>query len=251
MVLVHILDKLTQTRGSTKTPGLMFVTSSVLDPQKTPDELYNRYYDEELLGHIMASSKTELALRYKNVKGTEVPVPYISLHPCEDCEYLCSPENLQLIEDANKSEILECDDISTLISFSLQPYSKFETFEGYSRESGDDDNGQRAPTLVVTAIEPAEGQDRNLKLWYECQHMDMLNMCRGFRRGTVYVRIDGVCPRYLELAEFGCEAEDLPEHQLSQVYTSNWSTMITNRSKVFQQDVFTLIKAQGPSYLQL
>ena len=35
------------------TPGLLFVTSQILDRNKTPDELYNRFCDEEHLPDVL------------------------------------------------------------------------------------------------------------------------------------------------------------------------------------------------------
>ncbi|KAJ8131850.1 hypothetical protein O1611_g1773 [Lasiodiplodia mahajangana] len=244
------IDRLRLTRTRATTQGLMFVTSRVRDPRKTPDELYNRFYDEEHLGLVLAGGQTKLALRYKNV-STKAAVPYIALYPINDVSFFGSPGNLKLIEDVKKSEILGCDNVSELIDFELRSYEKIHTFEGYGRARRKDASEQPARTLIVVTIDPAEGCEKEIDAWYRKQHLEMLNMCKGFRRCTRYMRVDGACPRYLALAEYDSSPRNLPRDQIKQVYATEWNGMISARTKSYDLNVFALIQAQGATNLQL
>ncbi|KAI3326803.1 hypothetical protein HD806DRAFT_418319 [Xylariaceae sp. AK1471] len=229
-------------------PGLMFVGSRVRDPQTTSDELYNRFYNEEHLGDVLAGGQTKLALRYKNV-DTSAAIPYIALYPVDDASTIGSLESLKLIEDTKKSKILKCDDIYDFIHFELKPYVKTQTYEGYGHEK--DSGEQRGRTLVCVAIEAADGQDEDFDAWYRKQHLDMIGMCKGFRRCTRYRRKDGVCPRFLALYEYDCAPGDLPTEQITQACATEWSEKILKEAKVYNRDVFTLIQAQGATHLKL
>ncbi|GAW25297.1 putative alpha beta [Rosellinia necatrix] len=231
------------------TPGLMFVVSRVRDAQKTPDELYNRFYNEEHLAAVLAGGHVKLGLRYKNVVDTDTTIPYLALYPIDDASTIGSPESRKHMEETKKSKILECDDIFDLIHFELRPYEKIQTYEGYGH--GNDDGQRRGRTMIYFGMEPGEGQNDDVDSWYRKQHLDMLAMCKGFIRCTRYKRKDGACPRFLALAEYDCDAADLPIEQMKQVRATEWSTKILNDAKVYERGVFSLIQAQGDTHLKL
>ncbi|KAI1126722.1 hypothetical protein F5Y10DRAFT_244197 [Nemania abortiva] len=235
------------------TPGLMFVVSRVRDYNEISDRLYNRFYNKEHLGQILAGGQIKLALRYKNVAGTDATIPYIALYPVDDASFIGSPEHLKLIEEAKISTLLAGWDVNKLIDFELRPYEKIQTYEAHGHDNGNKNatDKQRARTLTVSAIEPAEGHDEDLDAWYRKQHLDMLNMVKGFRRCTRYVRKDGACPRYLALAEYDCVPKEWPKEQINRVYATEWSKEILAAAKVHEQDVFRLIQAQGDTHLKL
>ncbi|KAI1270655.1 hypothetical protein F5Y18DRAFT_369102 [Xylariaceae sp. FL1019] len=153
------------------------------------------------------------------------------------------------MQDGKRSKILQCDDISDLIHFEMKPYEKIHTYEAFGHEN--DSGLERGRTLVCVAIEPAEGQEDNLDAWYRKQHLDMLGMCRHYRRCTRYKRKDGVSPRFVALHEWDCEPEDIPMDQLAQLRATDWSREIRSGVKVMERDVFTLIQAQGNMELKL
>ncbi len=94
-------------------------------------------------------------------------------------------------------------------------------------------------------MEPAETEEQDFEDWYRKQHLDMLSMCRGYRRTTRYKRVDGQRPRYLALHEYACEPDDLPAEQIKQVTETEWTQKILKESPIFDRDVFVLIGAQG------
>lgn len=217
------------------TPRLMFVVSRVRDPQKTSDALYNRFYDEDHLAAVLAGGHVRLGLRYKNVNANSA---------------IGSPENLQHMEETNKSRILECDDIFDLIHFELKPYEKIGTYKDccYKDKSG----LPRCCTLICIGLEPAEDQDEDVKSWDRGDHLNMLGMGMWFRRCTRYKRKDGVCPRFMALVEYDCAPEDVPMEQiLMEARATEWSSKISGEAKVYDCDVLVLIQAQGDTHLKL
>ncbi|KAI8633633.1 hypothetical protein F5Y19DRAFT_414299 [Xylariaceae sp. FL1651] len=229
-------------------PGLMYVGSRVRNPQRTSDELYNRFYNDEHLPEVLSHGHSKLALRYKNA-DINAPLPYIALYPIDDASFIGSPTSKQLIEDTKRSKMLGCDNIFELIYFEMRPYEKIQTYEAYGHEN--DSGQQRGSTLLCVTIEPAEGQDEDFDAWYRKQYLDMLGMCEGYRRCTRYRRKDGAFPRFIELHEFDCLPDELPTEQITQVRGTTWSQEILNEAKFYDHDVFTLIQTQGDTHLKL
>ncbi|KAK3053395.1 hypothetical protein LTR09_005564 [Extremus antarcticus] len=217
-------------------PGLIFVTSKTKYPSDLPDELYNQFCDEEHIPNLLDFFKHErnitrpLALRYKNTKP-ESDRPHLALFPVPDSQWIFSPNEAEFLQSSEKSRILGVDNIYEHIDFELRPYEKIQTFEGYNHASKS--GLERCKTL-------GDFED-----WYRKQHLDMLSMCRGYRRTTRYKRVDGQRPRYLALHEYACEPDDLPAEQIKQVTETEWTQKILKESPIFDRDVFVLIGAQG------
>ena len=224
------------------TPGLMFVASKVLDPHKTSDEKYNRFYNDEHLPDVLNHGTCNITLRYKN-SNPDAEIPYIALYPLEDAQFLASKELKELVESTRKSTTFDGDDIYDHIHFDLRPYEKIQTFEGYGL--ADKSGKERGQTIVAVAMEPAQGEEADFEDWYRKQHLDMLAMCKGYRRTTRYKRLDDQQPRFLALHEYACEPEALPAEQIKQVRETEWSWKVVDNAKVFDRDVFVLIQAQG------
>ncbi|KAI0025055.1 hypothetical protein F4780DRAFT_768375 [Xylariomycetidae sp. FL0641] len=230
------------------TPGLRFVSSRIIDPKKLPDDQYNRFYNEEHLPHVLSAGRSKLALRYKSVSPSS-PLPYLALYPIEDYETMGTPEARKFEKEARKSRTLGVDDIFDLIHFEMKPYEKIQSYEAYGHEK--QTGRDRGRTLVCVAMEPQEGDDEELESWYRKQHLDMLGMCKGFRRCTRYKRLDDVCPRFLALHEYDCEPRDLPNDQIVQVCGTEWSKKILNGARVFRREVYVLTEEQGETELKL
>ncbi|KAI1431286.1 hypothetical protein GGR50DRAFT_680298 [Xylaria sp. CBS 124048] len=229
--------------------GLMFVESRVRDPHKTSDELYNRFYNEEHLPHVIASGQPKIALRYKNVKEGAA-VPYIALYPVDDTSAIPSPTALEQMKYSSKSRILQCDSYHELIYFNLRPYEKVQTYEARGRDGGE--NGvRRGRTMCCIAIEPAEGHNGDFDAWYRNEHLGRLGIYEEFLRCTCYRRTDGQSPRFLMLYEFDCAPEDFHVDRMTEAWATERGLKILNEAKVYQQDVFALIQVQGDMRLQL
>ena len=201
-------------------PGLLFVSSKVI---KDSDELYNRFYNEEHLPDVLATGDTKLALRYKNT-NPESKMPYLAIYPLDDAGYFQTDKLKKLKDDTRISKVYGDKDRGEYIEFGLRPYEKIQTFEGFEQEQKS--GKERGQTIVCVAMEPAEGGDDEFDEWYKKQHLDMLAMCRGYRRSTRYKRLDGEKPRYLALHEYACKASDLPGDQIKQVVSTEWSKKI-------------------------
>lgn len=71
-------------------PGLMVVSSRIIDPSKTSDAEYNRFYSEEHLPAVVAFDDycfTGFALRYKNI-NSNADLPYLALHTVDDTDIM-------------------------------------------------------------------------------------------------------------------------------------------------------------------
>lgn len=223
------------------TPGLLFVRSAPKDPSK--DELYNRFYNEEHLPDVLKSGmlgNRNVALRYKNT-NPDAKLPYLALYPAEDTQTVML-ESIKVAQSgAVKSEVLEHDNIAELIHFDMHHYERLQVYEAYQQEGKS--GKERGQTIVCVAMEP--GDETELDEWYRKQHLDMLGMCRGYRRCTRYKKVGGEVPRFLALHEYDCKPEDLPAEQIKQVTATEWSIKIVAETKVFVRDVYQLLEAQG------
>lgn len=228
--------------------GLLFVASKIKNPSKLPDKVYNRFYDEEHIPDLQQFFKQKggiakpLALRYKNVRR-DTERPYLALYPIPDAQWIFSPDQAEFQRQTKKSSILGVNDIWEHVDFSFRPYRQIQTFEGYKHASKS--GVERGKTLIVVAMEPAADQEQDFEEWYRKQHLDMLSMCRGYRRSTRYKRMDDQKPRYLALHEYDCEPQDLPAEQIAQVTATEWTQKILKESPIFERDVFVLIGAFG------
>ena len=189
-----------------------------------------------------------LALRYKNITYPEKP--YIALYPFPDPDLMSSPEVGKFQEETAESKVLE-GNVFELLELGFRPYVKIQTFEGFGH--AEKTGNERGQTIVAVAMEPgpSEEQEKDREDWYRKQHLDMLAMCRGYRRTTRYKRLDGVKPRYIALHEYACKPDELPADQIAQVRETEWSKKILAEAEIFDRDVFELIHAQGDTHAKL
>ena len=233
-------------------PGLLFVASRISDPSKTTDAQFNKMYNEEHLPDVLnyKTKITDLALRYKNTNtSSSSERPYLALYTLEDAaSFFASGTLQQLTEDTKHSASYGGQNITDFVHFDARPYEKIQTFEGPGHHDGNNAGKEdRARTITCVAMEPARGAEAeaDFEAWYRKQHLDMMAMCKGYRRSTRYKRLDGVEPRYLALHEWDCKPADLPKEQVEQVKQTEWSRKILAEARVFDRDVFELIEVQG------
>ncbi|TGJ79990.1 hypothetical protein E0Z10_g8770 [Xylaria hypoxylon] len=223
------------------TSGLMFVESHVRDPEKTPDELFNRYYNEEHLSAVLASPYIKLALRYKPLGHPGAITSYIALYRVDDTSKFSSrdsPEILKLIENVKKSKMLECDDVSDLVHFDLKLYTKIQTYETDTEYRSDNERGR---VISFVQIE-AKSDDQDFDYWFRTQDLDISDMGAGFRRCTRYKSEDSVRPRYLIIVEDNDDLYDSNSRIFRELY---------ERATVCGLGIYVLIQAQGDTQLRL
>jgi hypothetical protein len=256
-------------------PGLLFVIAYISNPNKSTDEQFNKFYNEEHLPDVLnyKTKITSLALRYKETNaegppappqpprtsgrfgpprcGTENPTHYLALYPLEDISFFSSGIREQLREETKHSKTYNGENVMDFVHFDARPYKKIQTYEGYGH--ADKTGKERGQTITCVAMEPAEGAEAeaDFDAWYRKQHLDMLAMCEGYRRTTRYERVDGEKPRFLALHEWACKPEDLPTEQIEQVAKTEWSLKILSEAEVKDRDVFELIEAQGDLEMKL
>ena len=197
---------------------------------------------------MLEHNVSKIALRYKNTNA-DSSMAYLALYPLDDTSFFQSSGLDKLRQDTRISKTFDNTDFYEYIEFGSRPYEKIQTFEGYGH--ADKSGKERGHTIICVAMEPAEGQDEDFDEWYRKQHLDMLAMCRGYRRTTRYRRVDSEKPRYLALHEYACKPDEMPGDQIKQVVSTEWSQKIIKESSVFERDVFTLIQEQGDTALKL
>ncbi|KAK3671185.1 hypothetical protein LTR78_008986 [Recurvomyces mirabilis] len=183
------------------TPGLTFVSSSIIDPQRTSEELFNRSYDEEHLPDILKyphPKAPKLAKRYKNI-NPESKNPYLALYPVIDASVYQTAATNNLAKDVSISKTLDNQPISDFINVTVHRYEKIHTYEALHSNF---EPASHAAILVAATMEPGPGADQDCTDWYVTQHLPMMSMLPSYRRSTRYQRIDGEEPRYLALHEF-------------------------------------------------
>lgn len=226
-----------------QTAGLCYVTSKVKDPSQVSDAKFNEFYDDEHVPDILRYGFSKLALRYKN-SNPDSKAAYLALYPQDDVDNINSPATAQMMANCRKSKVLGGQDHHELIEYGVSAWSKIQTFEGASKSGHD-----RGQTLVAVFIEPADEDD--LDAWYRKQHLDMLSMCRGYRRSTRYRRAGDDGPKFLALHEYACAAEELPVEQIRQVRETEWSRDVLGKAKVFEREVWELVGVQGERGMEL
>lgn len=228
-------------------PGLFFVTAKVLDSSQVSGEQYDRFYRLEHLPEVTDFYKqndfTLLALSYRNADPERYRT-HLGLYPVPDVEQGYSFLQNVFFHRGMQSEILG-GNIFEYLAADLIPYEKIQTFEGYGH--AEKTGLERGQTLVCVAMEPgpSEEQERDFEEWYRKQHLDMLSMCKGYRRTTRYKRLDGEKPRYLALHEYDCAPDELPSDQIAQVSATEWTQKILNEAETYDRDVFQLFRAIG------
>jgi hypothetical protein len=238
------------------TPGLFFVISRVKDSSLVPDADYNIWYNDEHIPDLLRFFQHKgqidrpLALRYKN-SNPDSDRPYLALYPLPDAQWMFSPDQAEFRWSIKQSRVLGVDNIFEHIEFTFRPYEKIQTFEGYQQASKTGVN--RSKTIVCVAMEPgpSEEQQQELDDWYRKQHLDMLSMCKGYRRSTRYKRMDDQAPKYLALHEYDCKPDELPADQIDRVKETDWSKKILAECQMFERDVFELIEVQGNKEMKL
>ncbi|KAI1636196.1 hypothetical protein F4809DRAFT_641754 [Biscogniauxia mediterranea] len=231
------------------TPGLIFVGSRALDSAKTPDELFNRWHNDEHVPGVLATGQTRLGLRYKNADPSST-LPYLALYPVEDS---AAPENAKLLAGPRQSLLLSCDDARDLVSFDLRALEKTQTYEAPGRSSsGGDDAGGRPKTLLCVGLEPRDGGEDDLDAWFREEHLDFLAGSSSYRRCTRYVLRSGAGPpRFLALHEYACETKDLPTDRLAVSCETDWGKRVLGPAKALEREVFELVGVQGDMGLKL
>lgn len=228
-------------------PGLIFTTARILDTKQISAEQYDRFYRLEHIPDVIDFYKRAdfplLALSYMNT-NPERDRNYLGVYAVPDVEKAYSLLQKIFFNRAMQSEILG-GNIFEYLAAELIPYEKIQTFEGYGHAKKD--GTERGQTLVCVAMEPgpSEEQERDFEDWYRKQHLDMLSMCKGYRRTTRYKRLDNEKPRYLALHEYDCMPDELPSDQIAQVSATEWTQKILGEAETYDRDVFKLKKATG------
>lgn len=95
--------------------------------------------------------------------------------------------------------------------------------------------------MAIAAIEPAPGGDDDLHDWYIRQHLDMLSMTPGYRRGTRYKLLSSTregTPRYIALHEY--ESVELPSAEIELTTKTEWSKKILSSVLKFESELWKL-----------
>lgn len=249
----QIGNQFTMTTSNPSTEGLCYVTSAVRNPHHLSDAKFNDFYDNEHVPDILRYGFSKLALRYKNA-DPESKAAYLALYPLDDVAKVSSPTTAEMMEECRRSRILDGQDHHELIDYDVSAWSKIQTFEGHGHS--DKTGRERGQTLVAVFVEPGDGAEAEAEVdtWYRKQHLDVLSMCRGYRRSTRY-RLAGEGgeggPRLLALHEYACAPEELPTEQIQQSRETEWAREVLGNLKGFEREVWRLVGVQGVEGMKL
>ena len=82
-----------------------------------------------------------------------------------------------------------------------------------------------------------------------CKHLDMVSMCRGYRRSTRYKAADNSKPRYLTIHEF--DTTEMPWDQLKMTSQTEWSKKVIGGVQTMESNVWELIIERGKTMEKL
>ncbi|KAI9813064.1 MAG: hypothetical protein M1827_004284 [Pycnora praestabilis] len=232
--------------------GLFWVNSRVTSP-KLSAETYNKWYEEEHIPELVATSGIKSGFRYKAVDPKEKN-PFLAIYPLKDIAF---PDSDEFKAVPTESKTLPgSGKVFDLADFDVRVYEHLQSFERPNAKPG------RALCLMSAAIEPAEGGDEEFDEFYRKQHLDMLAMCDGYRKTTRYKLVSQQfvgpsadttknveTPRFLALHEF--ESPNLPMDQINQTASTEWAKKILGSVKIMQAPLFTLTKAGGQTDAKL
>lgn len=207
--------------------GLLFVESKILPESGVSDDAYNSFYNNEHIPDVLKSgiqSSSSVALRYKNANA-QAEFPYLALYQVSDHSTLWNQAESRMSDDFMKLAAatqtsatgpLAGADVQKVAVFKPRMYEKVQTFE-----TSDSPAREIGNTVIAVGMEP--GDEEDFDEWYRKQHLDMLSMCKGYRRCTRYRRLDvqkgdeSGAPRFLALHEYACTPEEVPADQLKKV----------------------------------
>ena len=186
-----------KTRGN----GLLMVWADI-DPGHEAE--FNRWYDEEHIGHLLAVPGFLSAGRYEAVKGGP---KYLALHELEDHNVLRSTAYLDAVKYRPSAARERAGTSRIATDFLRNAYRQILPVHTSPVEG----TREPAPFLQMGRIDIPAMVEEEFNDWYNTAYIPPYLACPGCLGARRYVAIDGQ-PKYLTLYEFANPAvSETPE----------------------------------------
>ncbi|KAJ1337793.1 DUF4286 family protein [Microdochium nivale] len=167
--------------------GLLFVNSRISSDLLDEATLL-RWYDEDHIPEILATSGVESAVRFVDeaAKGRESEGgrPYLHVYPLQDIKFLVTPEFAAI---SVTSELLPGSGlVYDLVDFDVRYYSLVQVYDPTGKGPG------HTRSVLYAHFALHEGYpSEDLDSWYRQEHLPQLAQTKGYVRSTRYKLVWG------------------------------------------------------------
>ncbi|KAK4496019.1 hypothetical protein PRZ48_013288 [Zasmidium cellare] len=203
-------------------PGLLYVNSKIIQPDKLSPEQYTRWYEETHIPDIFQTAGIDQAYRWQALDPA-AERPYLALYPLKDTNFLQSSEFKAIPVEEDE---LPGTKIFNLANFDTRYYKFVQLYEV-------DNPRSEPPNLVISAgFTPADDED--YENWYQQEHLEEISGISTWRKTERYKlffsrenrkppeqREIPHPPKYLTLHFF--DGDLLPEEELAKASESEWT----------------------------
>ncbi|KAE9579204.1 Core atranone cluster (CAC) protein 1 [Colletotrichum fructicola] len=236
-------------------PGLLFVNSKIIRPDLIDEESFFKWYDEDHIAEILATSGIQSAFRFLDVNIGSVERPYLAMYPMRDIGFTQTEEfrNINVSSDM----LPNGGPIYDLADFDVRYYKLVQVFDPKKKGKG------VVKTIIAAQYELGELTEDEFDSWYRKEHLDQLAGVPGYLRTTRFKialarsnaqsrALKGLStndepppqpPKWLAVHEFESEEVDLVS--LRQLTDTEWTRKINSVSKTRVFPVFKIAKAHG------
>ncbi|KAF2265103.1 hypothetical protein CC78DRAFT_616242 [Lojkania enalia] len=232
-------------------PGIIWVSSRIVDPALTPKE-FCTWYENTHIPEVTALPGVPRAERYEAMaipspssesqKFLSDNAPWLTVYSMPDIEYRNTSAFRGLDGQSEPEESL-LENVFRHARFDTRFYEEMQVFEPAGPPV------RPATLLISAALQPAVGTDADFEAWYRQEHLRALSECSGFRRTRRYRLVSGTSldrfvrtspeiPGYLALHEF--QGEDFPWGELSGTAGTEWAKRVMGGLKMEEIGWFRL-----------
>ncbi|KAJ0369442.1 hypothetical protein COL26b_010431 [Colletotrichum chrysophilum] len=223
-------------------PGLLFVNSKIIRPDLIDEESFFKWYDEDHIAEILATSGIQSAFRFLDVNIGSVERPYLAIYPMRDIGFTQTEEfrNINVSSDM----LPNGGPIYDLADFDVRYYKLVQVFD---------------PKKGKAQYELGELTEDEFDSWYRKELAGVPGYLRTTRFKLALARsnaqsraLKGLStndepppqpPKWLAVHEFESEEVDLVS--LRQLTDTEWTRKINSVSKTRVFPVFKIAKAHG------
>ena len=218
-------------------PGIIFTQCRITHPDVLPPEVLTKWYKEAYIPKVLGSGLVARISMFQAVDSTKVPYPHVIVYEMDDVSPVRSenpwptPGSEKIIPDGSS--------IQDLVDFDRRFYSLVQAYDQ------NDKSAAAFPTLLVAAMEPAEGGDVDLDAWYREEHLEQMAREPSWKKSTRYRLIqqlkNGVdyhdAPSWLALYEFG-EGNALGSDVNPLDPMTEWTKRVMQQAKKIEAGIF-------------
>ncbi|KAI8195224.1 Core atranone cluster (CAC) protein 1 [Colletotrichum sp. SAR 10_65] len=209
-------------------PGLLFVNSKIIRPDLIDEDAFFKWYDEDHIAEILATSGIQSAFRFLDVNIGSVERPYLAMYPMRDIGFTKTEEfrNINVSSDM----LPNGGPIYDLADFDVRYYKLVQVFDPKKKGKG------VVKTIIAAQYELGELTEDEFDSWYRKES-------RALKGLSTNDEPPPQPPKWLAVHEFESEEVDLVS--LRQLTDTEWTRKINNVSKSRVFPVFKIAKAHG------